>query len=92
MSIEGQQALARLFGLEVDTDAPPADPAPTGLEWIGGVPFHPSDEPPPPDYDGTPDFDGGARETPPEPENPEGDHGELVKNLLGPRDGGPWLG
>ena len=89
MSVAGQRALARLFGLEVDTDSPPADPAPTGLEWKGGVPF-PATDTPPPDDDGTPDFDGGARETPPEPENPEGDHGELVKNLLAPRDPGVY--
>ena len=75
----------------MDTDAPPADPAPTGLEWKGGVPFPATDTPPLPDDDGTPDFDGGARETPgPEPENPEGDHGELVKHLLAPRDPGVY--
>ena len=76
----------------MDTDAPPADPAPTGLEWNGGVPFAATETPPPPPDDTPPDFDGGVREPPPEPENPEDDHGELVKNLLAARDGGPWLG
>ena len=88
MSIEGQRALARLFGLETDTDAPPADPAPTGLEWVGGVPFAATDEPPPPDDGGTPDFDGGARETAPAPAEPDKDHAELVRTLLAPRDPG----
>ena len=82
MSIAGQQALARLFGLTVDPDASPADPAPTGgLEWIGGVPFPATDEPPPPG-DETPDFDAGVRESVPEPENPEQDHNAFMLNLL----------
>ena len=81
MSAEGQRALARLFGLEVDTDAPPADPAPTGLEWIGGVPFPATDTPPPPE-DETPDFDGGVRDPEPAPVDPEHDHGQLLADLL----------
>lgn len=90
MSIAGQRALSRLFGLDTDPGAPPADPAPTGLEWIGGVPF-PATDTPPPDDEGTPDFDGGARETPPEPENAEGDHTELIARLLGDHtQGGQW--
>ena len=89
MSSAGQRALARLFGLEVDTDAPPADPAPTGLEWKGGVPFPATDTPPPPE-DETPDFDGGVRETEPAPAEPEKDHDELVRNLLAPRDPGVY--
>ena len=71
---------------------PARRPGPDRARMERRRPFPATDTPPPPDDDGTPDFDGGARETPPEPENPEGDHGELVKNLLAPRDGGPWLG
>jgi hypothetical protein len=87
MSVEGQRALARLFGLDPDPDAPPADPAPTGLEWMGGVPF-PATDTPPPDDDGTPDFDGGVRQPAPAPDEPEKDHDELVRSLLAPRDPG----
>ena len=82
VSIAGQQALARLFGLTVDADASPADPAPTGLEWIGGVPFPATDTPPPPD-DTAPDFDGGPREPEPAPVDPEHDHGPLLAEPVG---------
>ena len=86
MSAEGQRALARLFGFDPDPDAPPADPAPTGLEWIDGAPFAASEQPPPED-DTPPEFDGGPRQLAPDP---DGDHSELLKNLLAPRDPGAW--
>jgi hypothetical protein len=82
MSLAGQQALARLFGLTGDTDAPPADPAPTGLEWMAGVPFAASEQPPPPDDDTPPDFDAGVRDPAPAPDDPEGDHTTLVADML----------
>lgn len=92
MSIAGQRALARLFGLETATDAPPVDHAPTGREWMGGVPFPATDTPPPPEDDTPPDFDGGAREPAPAPDEPEKDHDELVKHLLAPREPDGQLG
>jgi hypothetical protein len=89
VSLAGQRALARLFGLETDADAPPADPAPTGLEWMGGVPF-PAADAPPPDGDGSPDFDGGAREIPPAPDEPASDHDDLIARMLGQQGEGQW--
>ena len=81
VSLAGQRALARLFGLTVDDGAALADPAPTGLEWIGGVPFPATDTPPPSD-DTAPDFDGGPRDPEPAPVDPEHDHGQLLADLL----------
>ena len=46
------------------------------------------DPEPPPVEDVPADFDGGPRETAAAPDEPEKDHGELLKNLLAPRDPG----
>ena len=90
MSLQGQRALARLFGLEVDTDAPPADPAPTGLEWKGGVRSPPPTHRPYPTTTAHPTSTAAPARHRPGAGDPEGDHGELVKHLLAPRDPGVY--
>lgn len=83
MTGEAQRSLARALGLDV-----PAGPEPTGLEWIGGAPFGVSETPADAEGDAPADFDGGARQSEPEPADPAKDHGELVAELLRERDPG----